>query len=360
MMSSVYITQEVVEMANLDNLDVAQMSPVPDWRTLAMSKLQRYGLQIINPIDWAIPNSASLDVEKRVRRALDLIDQCDALLANLHRSNYGTAMEIFYAHRRGKMVTVVGQSPFSPWVVSHSQARFGELSPALDFLIEESLQTDILQWALQFESGLSEKYEDYPPSGEPDFQFFGGDFPTMVLAPHASTYFRDGQFMEPDVFTGAIASSLHRLARSHALISTYCSPADPCYYLETPYTRNLAETIKTGQIGFVLIVLGLAWHENAGIVLEPAGPEGSDVHDMCTRLRLRLAPFEQVVQREPEEDVSLLQKFLAQTLNVPSIVMRVHRRFRMPRLQPDAFLHLNTRVADFLNETGVELKRGIA
>lgn len=363
MMSSVYITQEVVEMSDLSDLsdlDISQLSPVPDWRTLAISKLQRYGLQIVNPIDWAIPNIPSLDIEKRVRRALDLIDQCDVVLANLHRSSYGTAMEIFYAHRRGKMVTVIGNNPFSPWVVSHSQARFGELNPALDFLIEESLQTDILQWALQFESGLQEKYEDYPPSGEPDYQFFGGDNPTLVLAPHASTYFRDGQFLEPDFFTGAIASSLHRLARSHATISTYCAAADPCYYLETPYARGVAEVIKSGQVGFVLIVLGLPWHETAGIVLEPAGPDGSDIQDLCGRLRMRLSPFEQVVQREPEEDVRMLQNFIAQTMNVPSIVMRVHRRFRMPRLQPQAFLHLNTSVAEFLKEIGTEFRRGIA
>lgn len=116
-MSSIYITHEVVEMSEL-----VPMAPQPDWRTLAISKLQRYGLRIVNPIEWAMPNSVEIDsVEKRVRRALDLIDQCDAVLANLHRSNYGTAMEIFYAHRRGKMVTVVGQSPYSP-MGSHSFA----------------------------------------------------------------------------------------------------------------------------------------------------------------------------------------------------------------------------------------------
>lgn len=358
MMSSVYITQEVVEMSDL-NLAQAQLSPIPDWRTLAISKLQRYGLQVVNPIDWAMPSNASLDVEKRVRRALDLIDQCDALLANLHRSNPGTAMEIFYAHRRGKMVTVVGHSPFSPWVVSHSQARFGELSRALDFLIEES-QTDVLQWALQFESGLQEKYEDYPPAGEPDYQFFGGELPTLVLAPHASTYFRDGQFLEPDLFTGAMASCLHRLSRSHAQVSTYCSAADPCYYLETPYTRAVAEVVKSGQIGFVLIVLGLAWHETAGIILEPAGPDTSDIHEHLAHLQTKLAPFEQVLVREPEDDVRLLQNFLSQNLNVPSITIRAHRRFRMPRLQPETFLHLTGKLAEYLNEIGTELKRSVS
>lgn len=353
-MSSIYITQEVVEMS-----DLVPISPQPDWRTLAISKLQRYGLRVVNPIDWAMPGSAAEmdNVEQRVRRALDLIDQCDALLANLHRSNYGTAMEIFYAHRRGKMVTVVGHSPFSPWVLTHSQARFGDLSRALDFLIEESMQTDLLNWALQFESGLQARYEEYPPAGEQDFQFFGGDLPVLILAPHASTYFRDGEFLEPDVFTGALANNLNRLTRCHAAISTYCSAADPCCYLQTPLVRAVGDIIKSGQIGLVLIVLGLNWHETSSVVLEHMGPDESDTLELANRLRLKLSHLDQVVMREPEEDVKLLMKFIAQTMSVPVINMRVHRRFRMPRLQPEAFMQLGEAVSQFINETGLELLR---
>lgn len=355
-MSSIYITHEVVEMSEL-----VPMAPQPDWRTLAISKLQRHGLRVVNPIDWAIPDSAEIDsVEKRVRRALDLIDQCDAVLANLHRSNYGTAMEIFYAHRRGKMVTVVGHSPFSPWVVTHSQARFGEINRALDFLIEESLQTDVLNWALQFESGLSSRYEEYPPAGDQDYQFLGGDLPVLVVAPHASTHFRDGEFLEPDFFTGAIAASLNRLSRCHATVSVYCSPADPCFYLQTPLVRAIADIIKSGQVGLVLMVLGLNWHEASSVVLEYMGPDGFDSFELAARLRMKLAPLDQVLLREPEDDVKLLMKFISQTMSVPVIAMRVHRRFRMPRLQPEAFMQLNQAVSEFIIETGTELLRSVS
>lgn len=352
-MSSIYITHEVVEMSEL-----LPMAYQPDWRTLAISKLQRYGLRVVNPIEWAIPDSTEIEsVEKRVRRALDLIDQCDALLANLHRSNYGTAMEIFYAHRGGKMVTVVGQSPFSPWVLTHSQARFGELGQALDFLIEETLQTDVLNWALQFESVLSRRYEEYPPAGEQDYQFFGGELPVLVLAPHASTYFRDGEFLEPDFFTGAIASTVNRLSRCHAAVVSYCSPADPCCYLETPFVRAVADFVKAGQIGLVLIVLGLNWHEASAVVLEHMGPEANDTLELATRLRLKMSSLDQVVMREPEEDVRTLMRFISRTMSVPVITVRVHRRFRMPRLQPEAFMHLNDELSQFISETGNELMR---
>ncbi len=356
LMSSIYITHEVVEMSEL-----VPMAPQPDWRTLAISKLQRHGLMVVNSIDWAIPDSVEIDtVEKRVRRALDLIDQCDAVLANLHRSNYGTAMEIFYAHRRGKMVTVVGQSPFSPWVLTHSQARFQEMNRALDFLIEESLHTDVLNWALQFESGLSSRYEQYPPAGEQDYQFLGGDLPVLVLAPHASTHFRDGEFLEPDFFTGAIAAAVHRLARCHSAVSTYCSPADPCFYLQTPLVRAVADIIKSGQVGLVMIVLGLNWHEASSVVLEPMGCDGFDSPDILGRLKQKLAPLGQVDIREPEADVKTLMNFISQTLSVPTITMRVHRRFRMPRLQPESFMQMNDALSQFLGETGTELLRSVS
>ncbi len=351
-MSSIYITQDVVEMSELP------MAPQSDWRTLAISKLQRYGVRVVNPIDWIPSDSSELnDVEKRVRRALDLIDQCDALLANLHNSNYGTPMEIFYAHRRGKKVTVVGHSPYSPWVLTHSQARFEDLGHALDFLIEESLQTDVLNWALQYEAGLSNRYEQYPPSGEQDFQFFGGDLPVLVLAPHASAYFREGEFLEPDFFTGAMASSLHRLSRCHAAVSTYCSAADPCFYLQTPFVRSTADIIKSGQIGLVLILLGLNWHESSAFVIENMGPEQADSQELSNRLRMKLAPIDQVQEREAEQDVRTLMKFISQTMSVPALCLRVHRRFRMPRLQPESFMHLNDAVSRFISETGKELLR---
>ena len=352
-MSSIYITHEVVEMSEL-----VPLATQPDWRTLAISRLQRHGLRVVNPIAWAISESAEIDrVESRVRRALELIDQCDAVLANLHRSNYGTAMEMFYAHNRGKMVTVVGQSPYSPWVLTHSQARFAELNQALDFLIEQRLQTDILNWALQYESGLSRRYESYPPSGDQDYQVLGGELPVLVVAPHATTYFRDGEFLEPDFFTGAIAASLHRLARCHATIASYCSAADPCCYLQTPLVRTVADLVKSGQIGLVLLVLGLNWHEAAAVVLEHMGPDAGSTLELSNRLRLKMSALDQVVVREPENDVKLLMQFISQTISTPVITIRVHRRFRMPRLQPEAFMHLAAELSQFICETGSELLR---
>lgn len=348
MMSSIYITHEVVEMSELGAL-----GQEADWRAQAISKLQRYGLRVVNPIDWAIPLVDEPEgVEKRVRRALDLIDQCDALLANLHRPNHGTAMEIFYAHRSGKMVTVVGSPPFSPWVVSHSRARFGEVDPALDYLIGEGLQTDVLHWAIQFESQLGDRYEQYPPSGEPDYQFFGGDVPILVCSPHSTGYFREGEFLEPDIFTGALAASINRSARCHSMVGSYCLVADPCKYLETPMVRAVADVVKAGQVQLMILLAGMSWHEANSFTIETDALEC----DLVNRLKQKLSPLGDVVVREPT-DLLELQRFVSENLSVPSIMLRIHRRFRMPRLQPDAFMAFNNALSDFVQETGIEYLR---
>ncbi|MBY0550680.1 MAG: nucleoside 2-deoxyribosyltransferase [Candidatus Obscuribacterales bacterium] len=351
MMSSIYITQEVVEISSL-----AAMGAEPDWRAIAISKLHQHGLTVVNPIDWALTREteSEIGIEKRVRRALDLIDQCDAVLANLNKSNYGTAMEIFYAHRQGKTVTVVGQPPFSPWILQHSQARFEDMSRAIGFLIEEGMQPDVLNRALQFESHLQERSEQFPSGGEGDYQFFGGEMPILVFAPHATSYFREGDFKEADAYTGSLAASVNRTSLAHALVSSYCMAADPCCYTETPMIRTLAEVVKTGQIGLVVAVVGAAWHESHAFTIETYGTEGSTY---ATLLRERLSELDEVGTSRDSDDVRVLQRFITEQLSVPSIVLRVNRRFRMPKLQPEAFLALNAALSRFVRECGWEMLR---
>jgi len=292
-----------------------------------------------------------------VRRALDLIDQCDALLANLVNANPGTAMEMFYAHRRGKMVTVVGQQPFSPWVLSHSQARFQDIDRALDYLIGEPPQFDAVSWALQYEGFLSERYEQLPHSGEPDYQFLGGELPVLVIAPHATAHFREGDFHDPDAFTGSMAAALHRLARCHTLMSYYCCVADPCLHLETPMRRALADIARAGQVGMVLILLGGPGRGSPGLNAEVQGPDAAVCEDLSSRLRLKLAPLEPVGSEDSRRVAGPLCRFIAGELGLPVVILRMHRRYRMPRLQPGLFVKVLSLLKEFVEETGLEYLR---
>jgi hypothetical protein len=350
-MSQIYLTGDVVETTDLAGLAEAE----PDWRSRALSKLQRYGMRVVNPIVGVGATDETL--ERRVRRALDLIDQADAVLANLKKPSYGTPMEIFYAHRRGKMVAVVGQSPFSPWVLSHSQARFEDIERALDFIIEEYPQLDLVNWCLQFEHQLSEHYEQFPPGGELDYNFLGGDLPVLVVSPHATAFFNDGEFQEPEAFTGCMAAGLHRVHRCHSLLSYYCSPADPIGHLRTPMIRAIGDISKAGQVGMLLVILGSPWHESPGLQVQAAGPVGGPQEDYASRLRLKLAALEPVAESRHDPEAQTLLRFTTQILKMPTLVLRTHRRYRMPRLQPEPFEQMMALVGEFVREVGVELQR---
>lgn len=362
MLSSIYLTGD-----NLEAQDVLSQTPMPDWRSVALSKFQRHGLKVVNPLELAwsmgaermqqlteLPDAVD---DPRVRRALDLIDQCDVLLANLTKSSYGTAMEMFYAYRRGKMVTVIGQTPFHPWVLSHSQARFGDVDAAINYLIDEHPHAPPIHWTLQNEALLAERYEQLPPPGEPDYRFIGGEYPVLVMAPHATAYWREGEFQEGDSFTGSMAAVLNRMSGCHSLSSNFCCVADPCYYLETPMRRAFADVVKAGQIGMVVMLLGAPWHEAPGLQLSAYGPSPDVTEDYATRLRMKLSAIEPVMADSSENQYFPLVRFAAEELAVPTLVVRMHKRYRMPRLQSEMFSKVVGALNEFLTETGTELAR---
>jgi hypothetical protein len=365
MMSSVYLTGDSLQAQDL--LELQSLQTAPDWRAFAMTKLRRYGLKIVNPLEftWSgnqaeVPGELGESTDLRVRRALDLIDQSDVLLANLNRSSYGTAMELFYAHQRGKMVTVVGQSPFNPWIVSHSRARFEDINEAIEYIVGEKPQVLPLNWALQYEALLAERYEQFPPAGEPDYRFLGGQKPVLIMAPHATAFWREGEFHEPDAYTGSMAALLHRITDCHALFSNYCCVADPCWYLETPMRRAFGDIVKSGQIGMVVFLLGSSWHEAPGIQLSCYGPSPHQCEDYVTRLKNVLAPIEPVLEDNGDYQVAPLIRFCAEELAVPTIVLKLHKRYRMPRLQMKSFAQLANRLREFLDETGTDLQRSMS
>lgn len=357
-MSVIYLTGEAIENAHAGGLPTDL-----DWRAHALTKLQRYGMQVVNPIEcaWSEPQLEPGSLDHRVRRALDLIDQCDALLANLTPPSYGTAMEIFYGYRRGKMVTVVGQSPLSPWVLSHSQAHFGDIENALDYLIGERLKPDTLSLSLQYERQLADRYEQLPPPGEPDYRFIGGELPILVVAPHATGYFRDGEFQDADTFTGSMAASLQRLTGCHALMSSFCTVADPLKHIETPMVRALSDITKSGQIGLVIMLVGHVWHESSGISIESYGPAtsmpaGASADDLATVLRLKLSALEPVADcSELSGDLQPTVNFITTVLGTPVLVVRTHRRYRMPKLQPEPYVQMLSLLGDFILDSGRDL-----
>ena len=371
MLSSIYLTGNTYNPTNPQHYGQPYMPDMSmDWRNFALTRLQYHGLRVVNPLElpWTETEvdfaEEAIDLanlgDERVRRALGMIDQCDGLLANLERPSFGTAMEIFYAHRTGKMVTVVRQGPYNPWVLSHSQARFNDIDLALQYIIGQQPYSDPVDWAIQYESILADRYEQMPPTGEPDFKIIGGDLPVLVLAPHATAFWREGEFHETESFTGSMAALLNRVTGCNVMHSNFCMAADPGWYLDTPFKQAMAEQIKSLNIGMVVMLMGATWQEAPGVQLSAYGLSNqlhSDrYHLYFSQLRNGLSQLEPISSKAFDQHIRPLADFVGDTLGLPVMVTRLHKRYRMPRLQGQQFSKATQAIAQFISDVGTHLE----
>ncbi len=334
------------------------MLPIPaDWKAYAASKFIQSGIMVANPLDLEIAGFIKNVDESTstIKHSLALIDKADSLLANLLQATESTPMEMFYAHRQGKQVVVVGNEPFSSWVMFHSEARFNKLKEALDYLINQPSAFDTITWSDQFESCLKRKADQYPPEGEHDFEYYGGQLPVLVLAPHATAYFKEGKLFFPESYTGSLAVLLHKLTGCHALISSYCTVADPVYYLGSPYTSFLSQLIKKVNVKLVLVLHGIEdWNSPHDFFL--TSWNNSSLINKTEYLNLlvsmlKLKDFKEIGYDFPEvtsNNVKTISHLLFEVFSVPTIRLEIHNRYRLPKLQPTLYSRLHTALAQFL------------
>lgn len=76
-----------------------------------------------------------------IKRDLEDIDRCDALVAYLPRLSAGTCMELFYAKSLGKRTIVICEleNP-SPWIVHHSDILLKNIEKLKDYLKQRGRQ----------------------------------------------------------------------------------------------------------------------------------------------------------------------------------------------------------------------------
>jgi nucleoside 2-deoxyribosyltransferase len=70
-----------------------------------------------------------------IRRDLEDIERCDALIAYLPRLSAGTCMELFYAKMKGKKTIVIcGLKNPSPWIIEHADILIKNLRELREIL----------------------------------------------------------------------------------------------------------------------------------------------------------------------------------------------------------------------------------
>ncbi len=107
-----------------------------DWREAVKIRLP----DAIDPMCWDYRGREDRNYEAIVERDLEDIKECDALLVNCSGPSWGTAMEVFYAHRLDMPVLVVHptEMPISPWLRCHATKFFPTLDSAMDWIEEHS------------------------------------------------------------------------------------------------------------------------------------------------------------------------------------------------------------------------------
>ena len=333
-----------------------------DWKSYATSMFLKSGITVANPIDLDFTgffeNISDTSAMSAVKHSLQLIDKADCLLANLTQLTESVTMEMVYAHRQGKQVVVVGSEPFSPWVLFHSEARFQKLKEALSYLVNHQSSFDTLMWSTQFEAYLKRRSEQYPPESELDFEYYGGIMPVLVLAPHATSYFLSGNLYSSESYTGTVAALLHKLTGCHALISSYCIAADPFYYLTSPYVQFLTQLIKKIDIKFVLMLHGIEDWNNPNEIILTSWNNNSLINkteylNLLISL-LKVNHFKEIgfdsISSIIKNDTNnkTLSHFLFEDLNIPTLSIGIHKRYRLPKLQPSLYLNLQQVLAQFL------------
>ena len=344
------------------NLDPSlPLSISTDWKAYAASTFIKSGITVANPIELDLSGFITKveELSSTVKHSLTLIDRADSLLANLTQITESATMEMFYAHRQGKQVVVVGNEPFSPWVLFHSEARFQKLKEALNYLVSQPSGLDTITWSTQFESQLKRKSEQYPPEGELDFEYYGGNLPVLILAPHATSFFREGNLYTQESYTGTLAVLLHKLTQCHSLITSYCVLADPVYYLNSPFVNFLSQLIKKIDIKLVLVLHGTTWNNPNELILTSWNKSSlinkTEYLNLLISM-LKVKNFKNIGYDSPgltSSQTKTIHHLLFQDFNLPTIMLEIHKRYRMPKLQQTLYSNLYTALAQFLMLVGV-------
>ena len=351
MTSSVYLS------GSSDNYIDPSLPISADWKAYVISTLLRSGRTVANPIELDLKGFVTNlnDPTGSVKHSMNLIDRADSLLANIIQISESATMEMFYAHRQGKQVVVVGSEPFSPWVMLHSEARFKRLKEALDYLLSQPSTLDAITWSGQFEGEIKKTSEQYPPSGEADFEYYGGTIPVLIIAPHSTSYFRDGNLFSSESYTGTLAVLLHKLTGAHALISSYCMVADPVYYLMSPQTNFLNQIFSKMQFKFALVLRGIEdWNNENDLILTSWNKSSlinkAEYLNLLINM-LKIKNFKEIGFDIP--DITSINKksmshLLFEDFSIPTVRMDIHKRYRLPQLQPTLYTNLYTVLNHFI------------
>jgi len=112
------------------------------WRGIARSYIESAGHAVRDPMDRDFRGREEECSGEIVAGDLDDIEQSNVVLVNANRPGWGTAMEVLYAHQRGKRVVAFASHTnaptLSPWLREHTEDVYESVHSACGAILSGS------------------------------------------------------------------------------------------------------------------------------------------------------------------------------------------------------------------------------
>jgi hypothetical protein len=212
----------------------------------------------------------------------------------------------------------------------------------------------IAQGASLIEEQFAACHYDGEPTG-PEIIEILGNAPIILSSPHATNHPREGRVKLADLFTGTLAIQLAHLTGASALIAAHKTDEDPAYSTDGRYKRRLISLIAKTNARFVLDIHGMKqsrltdfeFGTNHGVTI------GEQKELLTTFVRMfKQAGFDNLVVDKlfAASRPTTITSFAWGTCHVPSIQLEIHKRYRDPVNDPEAYATILSVLRDTLHE----------
>ena len=115
---------------------------------------------------------------------------------------------------------------------------------AIDTIPKAAFGKDVVCRTIEEERKLRTHYNTDAPAGRKWYNILPGTSKVLIVAPHATSAMRSGQWKGPDSGTGSLAILLNQLADCPTIVTVYRSPSDANYYDDNDFKKSLKGMIE--------------------------------------------------------------------------------------------------------------------
>ncbi|MCC3869602.1 hypothetical protein [Terrisporobacter mayombei] len=106
---------------------------------------------------------------------------------------------------------------------------------------------------------------NYFGNSKNDYEYKSGNIPILISAPHTVKQWRNEKCKKADIYTGALAKTLHRSTGAHVIYKARTNGDENCTTRETEYRKKIKEIVKKKGIKLIIDLHGIASDKDSDI-----------------------------------------------------------------------------------------------